>query len=131
MRTTVFALAGVALLVVAGCNASGETRSVTLGTLNDSGVSGNVTLVDVGGGRTRVDIRVQPAGNDDMPSHVHPGSCVDLVSQPKYPLKNVVNGSSTTVVPATLSELMAGDLAINLHRSNEDLATYTACADLR
>jgi len=65
-----------------------------------------------------------------LPAHIHPGSCEDLVPQPKYPLQNVVNGSSTTVVPAGLAELMAGDLAVNLHRSNDDLGTYTACADL-
>jgi hypothetical protein len=28
------------------------------------------------------------------------------------------------------AELTAGRLAINLHKSNEDLRTYTACADL-
>lgn len=131
MRITVALMATASILFAVACQAAGQTRSVTLETLNDSGVIGTVSLVDVGGGMTRVDIRVQTGGNSDMPSHVHPGSCADLVSQPKYPLQNVVNGSSSTVVPATLDELMAGDLAVNLHRSNEDLATYTACADLR
>jgi len=121
----------VAAATLAACNASGETRTVHLDALNESGVSGTVNLVDVGGEMTRIDVRVQPGANNDMPAHIHPGSCAALVPQPEYPLQNVVDGASTTVVPATLAELMAGDLAVNLHRSNDDLATYTACADLR
>jgi hypothetical protein len=114
-----------------GCAAAATSRSVQLDTLNDSRVTGAVTLTDVGRSRTRVEIRVDAAGNADMPAHIHPGSCADLVPQPRYPLVNVVNGVSATEVPASLAELVAGDLAVNLHRSNEDMRTYTACADLR
>ncbi len=120
-----------ALALISACAAPSATRSVQLATLNESGVTGDVTLTDLGAQTTRVEVRVAPGTNLDMPAHIHPGSCAELVPQPKYPLQNVVNGSSTTVVPAPLSELMAGDLAVNLHRSNDDLGTYTACADLK
>lgn len=124
--------AAATIVFVAACAApAAPARTIVLGTLSNSGVTGSVMLTDVGQGKTQVDVRVEPAGNVDMPAHIHPGSCVDLVPQPRYPLSNVVNGASRTVVPASLSDLMAGDLAINLHRSNDDLATYTACADLR
>ena len=113
------------------CAAQGETRTIQLETLSNSGVTGAVTLTDVGQGQTQVDVRVEPAGHLDMPAHIHPGTCVDLVPQPRYPLRNVVNGVSSTVVPASLSDLLGGDQAINIHRSNDDLRTYTACADLR
>ena len=122
-------LAGALLL--AACATAGETRTIQLETLNESGVRGSVTLVETGQGRTRVDVQVEPAGNPDMPAHIHPGTCDDLVPQPKYPLRNVVDGASSTEVPASLAELVAGDLAVNIHRSNDDLRTYTACADLR
>jgi hypothetical protein len=126
---------GIVLLVVVLASAcaspSGESRTITLTTLNDSGVTGNVVLTDIGAGRTRVVVSVDPGGNLDMPAHIHPGSCANLVPQPRYPLRNVAAGSSSTDVPAPLSELLAGDLAINLHHSNDDLQTYTACADLR
>ena len=125
------AVAATIVVIAAGGAAAGETRTIQLGSLNASGVSGALLLVDVGQGRTRVDIQVEPAGNLDMPAHVHPGSCVELIPQPKYPLRNVVDGVSSTVVPASLAELVAGDLAVNVHRSNEDMRTYTACADLR
>jgi hypothetical protein len=103
---------------------------VQLTPLNDSGVTGTVTLVDAGDGRTQVQVRVDPAGNLDMPAHIHPGSCDNLIPQPKHPLENVVNGSSTTIVRASLGELTQGGLAVNLHKSNQDLDTYTACAEL-
>ncbi|HEY7589978.1 MAG TPA: hypothetical protein VH723_03235 [Candidatus Limnocylindrales bacterium] len=133
MRRLVRAAASAALaLVLTACQPSTPRTSVSFGleTLNDSGVTGTVTLTDAGDGRTRVEVRVDPAGNLDMPAHIHPGSCDALVPQPKLPLENVVNGFSATVVPAPLTELTAGGLAVNLHRSNQDLATYTACADL-
>jgi hypothetical protein len=66
-----------------------------------------------------------------MPAHIHPGTCDDLTPQPKFPLENVKAGQSVTVVPATIDELFAGGLAVNIHKSNDDLRTYTACVDIR
>ena len=121
----------LSLLAVLGCQGQAAASTVIqLKTLNASGVTGSVTLVDVGNDRTQVEIKVEPAGNLDMPAHIHPGSCDNLIPQPKHPLQNVVNGTSTTIVRAALAELTDGSLAVNIHRSNDDLATYTACADL-
>jgi hypothetical protein len=117
--------------IVGACQGSPRpTHVVQLTTLNASGVTGTVTLTDVGDGQTLVDIQVEPGGNLDMPAHVHPGTCANLIPQPTHPLENVVNGSSRTTIRATLDELIGGGLAVNLHRSNDDLETYTACADL-
>jgi hypothetical protein len=118
------------LALLTGCAGESRRHTVELTTQNESGVTGTVTLVELDARQSRVEVTVEPAGNPDMPAHIHPGSCESLVPQPKYPLQNVVNGTSTTVVPAGLSELLAGDLAVNLHRSNDDLGTYTACANL-
>ena len=135
MRRVRWSLAGASVVLIVvelvACAAPAATRTVQLETLNASGVSGTVTLTEAGDSRTQVLVSVEPGANPDMPAHIHPGSCENLQPQPKYPLQNVVDGSSTTIVPAGLAELTAGDLAVNLHRSNEDLGTYTACADLR
>ena len=118
------------LALIAGCAAASETGvTIQLETLNESGVTGTVTLTDLGD-RTQVEVDVDPAGHPDMPSHIHPGDCDSLVPQPKYPLRNVVNGTASTIVAVPLSELLVGDLAINLHNSNEDMGAYTACARL-
>jgi hypothetical protein len=123
--------AAAAAVALASCQAATTApRNLNFVTLNDSGVTGSVEFRDVGG-RTEVEVRVEPAGNLDMPAHIHPGTCDDLTPQPKYPLENVRNGVSSTVVPAGIAELFAGQLALNIHRSNDDLRTYTACVDIR
>lgn len=119
------------VLGVAACQGPVEDSvSLQLRTLNDSGVSGTVTLTAIAAGTTRVDVEVDPAGHPDMPAHIHPGTCDDLVPQPRYPLANVVDGHSTSEVPASLAELTAGDAAVNLHASNSEMERYTACVDL-
>jgi hypothetical protein len=121
---------GAGLIIALRPAAAGPTRTIALETLNDSGVTGDVSFTDLDG-RTRVDVTVDPADNPDMPAHIHPGSCADLTPQPKFPLENVKAGTSTTVVPASIDELFAGGLAVNIHKSNSDLKTYTACVDIR
>jgi hypothetical protein len=105
-------------------------RTISLATLNDSGVTGTVSFTDLGD-KTEVELTVDPGVNLDMPAHIHPGTCADLTPQPKFPLENVRNGASTTIVPASMAELFAGNLAVNIHRSNDDLKSYTACVDIR
>lgn len=122
---------GLLVFAVVACAAPAPAAEIELETLSNSGVTGSVVLTPVNDRLTRVEIQVEPAGNMDMPAHIHPGSCADLVSQPEYQLSNILNGRSTTEVPAAIAELLAGDLAVNLHRSNDELGIYTACADLR
>jgi hypothetical protein len=123
-------LAGLALALAACTGQRAASRTLELTTLNDSGVTGSAVLTDLGDGTTRVEVDVDPAGHPDMPAHIHPGTCTNLVPQPTYPLQNVLDGQSETVVEASLDELFAGDLALNLHFSSDDFGTYTACADL-
>ena len=126
-------LAGVfaAVLLASACTGQpADERTVELETLNDSGVTGSAVLTGLGNGSTRVVVDVDPAGHPDMPAHIHPGTCANLVPQPIYPLENVVDGGSETEILATLDELFAGDLALNLHASPKDYETYTACIEL-
>ena len=119
-----------AILLSACASASGTSVELQLQTLNDSGVTGSVVLTPLSDGRTMVEITVDRAGHDDMPAHIHPGTCDELVPQPKYPLANVKAGRSTTDVPVVLDELLQDTVALNLHASNSDMQTYTACVNL-
>ncbi|HET9498251.1 MAG TPA: hypothetical protein VFP83_07990 [Candidatus Limnocylindria bacterium] len=122
-----------ALLLVLGAACASEqasSRTVELETLSDSGVSGTAVLTDLGAGRTRVVVEVDPADYPRMPAHIHPGTCINLVPQPTYPLEDVVDGSSETEIEASLEDLFAGEFALNLHASSNDWETYTACAEL-
>jgi hypothetical protein len=124
--------AATALMLAACSSPAGGDRSVELmlQPLNESGVSGRVTLTALDDATTRVVIDVDSAGHPSMPAHIHPGSCAELVPQPVYALENVIDGQSTTAVSAPLDELLAGGQALNLHRSNEEMDVYTACVDL-
>jgi hypothetical protein len=125
-----FSLGVMVVTVLTACGAAtSQARTITLRTLNGSGVTGTVAFSDLGQ-KTGVEITVNPGGNLDMPAHIHPGTCDNLTPQPKFPLENVKDGVSKTVVPAPIAELFAGGLAVNIHKSNDDLKTYTACVDI-
>lgn len=124
-------LAALLLVLATACAGPQESsRTVQLETLNLSGVTGTAVLTDLGDGTTHVTVEVEPGEYPDMPAHIHPGTCADLVPQPTYPLANVVDGSSETDIDASLEDLFAGDFALNLHASSNDWETYTACAEL-
>jgi hypothetical protein len=120
----------LAVATLGACELGGPaTRTIDIPAVNGSGVSGTVEFAPAGR-KTAVTIRVDPAGNLDMPAHIHPGTCDDMVPQPKFPLESVKDGSSSTVVPATIEELFAGGLALNTHKSNDEMKISTACVNL-
>ena len=120
----------VALLLLAACSPQVSSRTFQLEELNNSGVTGTAVLTDLGDGSTRMVVDVEPAGHPDMPAHVHHGTCAELVPQPLHWLNNVIDGKSETVLPISMADLLAGDLALNLHVSAADMGTYSACVDL-
>ncbi len=104
--------------------------TIKLGTLNNSGESGTATLT-AAGAQTKVVLNItgQPAGAD-QPTHIHEGNCATLNPAPKYPLTDVKDGKSETTVNASLSDLLNGGYAINVHKSASDLPTYVVCGDI-
>ena len=109
---------------------SGETVTVPLQTLNNSGESGTATL-SADGNQTRVVIQLSGAPQGvAQPAHIHAGTCGNLERAPKHGLTNVMNGNSTTMVPAELSTIMSGTNAIAVHKSKDEMKTYVACGNL-
>ena len=113
---------------LSAANSGGDTRS---------GVNGTATLTDMGGGRTQVVVRVSvgPGGSPNMPGHLHTGRCPQ-VGAVIYPLNNVMNGTSTTDVNASLADILAGRgapdnaFAINLHRSPAEANVWVSCGNV-
>jgi hypothetical protein len=110
----------------------GKSVTVRMGAQNKSGESGTARLTAEGADKTRVQINLKgaPKGTE-QPAHIHEGTCAQLDPKPKHGLENVVDGKSTTVVPASLDSLMGGKLAINVHKSKEDIKTYVSCGDIK
>jgi hypothetical protein len=110
-----------------------EAKAVTvrLAEQNNSGEKGSVRLTPQGD-KTKVDVNLKGAPKGvQQPAHIHEGSCAKLDPKPKYPLQNVVDGKSSSEVPAKLDELTGGNMAINVHKSAEDVKTYVACGDIK
>lgn len=106
-----------------------SSMGVALVEQNGSGVSGAAQLIGEAG-KTKVVIEVTGFGTEDMPAHIHAGSC-PTPGEVKFPLNSVKNGKSETIIDVELKELIPElPLAINLHKSASDMQTYTACGDL-
>ena len=102
--------------------------TVKLDEQNGSGESGTAVLRDTAAGLV-VTINLT-GGKGIQPAHIHKGTCATLDPKPAYPLKNVINGKSTTTLKGeTISELQGKD-AINVHKSLKDLPTYVACGNI-
>ena len=106
------------------------SANITLDTLNASGVSGAAKIEEEEGGMVKVTIEVTPNGNLKMPAHIHAGQCGATLGDVVYPLNDVDNGKSETVVSVKFVDLETGGFAINLHKSADDITTYTACGNI-
>jgi hypothetical protein len=97
---------------------------------NGSGQHGTVALKPRGD-KTVIEIHLLGASTTVAePAHIHMGTCAKLDPAPKYPLTAVVDGISETTVDQPMSALVAGGMAVNVHKSAADIKTYVACGDL-
>lgn len=110
---------------------SGEMK-VTLATVNNSGQTGTATLKEVNGATTvTLDLKGNPENGPAQPAHIHLGSCPG-VGEVRYQLTNVVDGKSVTTISATLAQLKQQEpLAINVHKSAQEVDVYVACGELK
>lgn len=108
-----------------------SSLTVALGEQNDTGESGVATLKETNG-QTTVVLEMQNAPEGaSQPAHIHAGACPtpgDVV----YPLTNVVNGYSETVLDADLATIKAQmPLAVNVHKSAAEIKAYVSCGDFQ
>jgi hypothetical protein len=82
------------------------------------------------GTKTEVVLSVKPgAAGVSQPVHIHEGACPG-VGAVKFPLTNVIDGKSTTVVDAQLKDLLTGGFSINVHESTTNAGKYVACGGI-
>lgn len=98
---------------------------------NNSGQTGMVTFSDDGIGKTKVMIDTTGAPKDvPQPAHIHVGPCKSIGAV-KYPLMNVVNGKSETILAVSLDNLLKElPFAVNVHKSAAEAKVYVTCADI-
>jgi predicted Ser/Thr protein kinase len=116
----------------AAATVAGSPRTVTMATLNNSGVSARATFTDVGNGNVRVEITAQGAGKGPQPAHIHEGPCTMSGNSPlKFTLAPVVNGTSVSVIPATWEQLTATPQMIHMHKSQDELGIIVCCGTIQ
>jgi len=106
-----------------------ESLTVTLSAQNNSGESGTATMKREGG-KTKVKLDLAAAPSTPQPAHVHTGSCENLGGV-KYPLTASVEGESETTLNVSFTQLLSElPLAINVHKSSEEVNVYVACGNI-
>jgi hypothetical protein len=93
-----------------------------------AGESGRAVLRDTKAGL--VVMLTLTGGKGIQPAHIHKGSCAKLDPKPWYPLKNVINGKSTTTIAGVTIGEIIGKSAINVHKSLKEIPVYVACGDV-
>jgi len=123
-----------------GMGQSDEGVKLNLLPQNNSGIAGTATLENADG-KTKVMLKLTRVSTGvtgllgvllgaTHPAHIHYGSCANLGAI-KYPLASTVDGKSQTTINVSLADIKAGlPLAINVHKSLEEIGTYVACADI-
>ena len=130
MKATILVTAVLAAACTSALAQDSGIKKVTvrMHAVEKSGESGTARLTSLGSDRTQVDINLKGAPKGvPQPAHIHEGTCDKLNPQPKWGLNNVVDGKSSTQVPAGLDELQSGTFAINVHKSEKDISTYFSC----
>ena len=107
-----------------------DVVTVTLEAQNASAQSGSATLTPQGDA-TRVVILLGNAPQGvAQPAHIHLGQCDRLDPAPKWKLEAVKDGQSTTVVPVPLDRILQDKVAINVHKSAEEVQVYVSCGNI-
>ncbi len=111
--------------------ASEISMTVVLSAQNDSDQSGVATLASENG-KTTVSIQLDSSPEGvSQPAHIHMGACPNP-GEVVYPLTNVMDGTSETVLEVTLDTLRSElPLVVNVHKSTTESGTYVSCGDLK
>jgi len=131
------AMALLALLAFSGGSvlADHETNTIVMMEQNNSGQSGTATFTLSDDEQTvTVEINISGGTDEPQPAHIHIGSCDNLDPKPFFPLNDVVNGRSVTVITEEdvedLDYEASNQFAINVHKSAAEAEIYVACGDI-
>ena len=127
------AATGAGMLTASAQMAPGDSGAGTqlgMQQQNNSGEIGTVTLYRHGS-KTQVVLDLKGAPAHAQPAHIHRGhSCDAIDPKPTFPLANVVNGKSSTLVPMSEEKLLSGNYAVNVHASPQNIPHYVSCGAL-
>jgi LPXTG-motif cell wall-anchored protein len=121
-------LALLMLFVSSSSAVAQQSVTVTIGPGRDDGSGTGTATLTAQGNQTQVVLRVGTT-NPEMLAHIHADACPG-VGAVVFPLTNVMNGASTTIIDAPLATVLGQGRAINLHKSPQDAGVYVGCGNL-
>lgn len=131
------AMALLALMTFTGGSvfARSQTTVIKMMEQNNSGQSGTATFYLSDDNKTlTVEIDISGGSSVPQPAHIHTGTCANLDPKPFYPLNDLVNGKSVTVITeadiANLDYEVSNQFAVNVHKSHEEASVYVSCGDI-
>jgi LPXTG-motif cell wall-anchored protein len=80
------------------------------------------------GSQTQVVVRVTTT-NPEMIGHIHADVCPG-VGAVVFPLTNIRGGTSTTMIDAPLSDVLAQGKSVNLHKAPDQSGVYVGCGTI-
>lgn len=130
-KATFVVIIALALFALSSTLVFAHDAIVTMNEQNGSGQNGTALLVGLEDGTTVVILDITSNGTTEpQPAHIHAGTCANLDPKPAFPLNNVVDGTSETIVPIDTHDLTDGTFAINVHKSATEASVYTSCGDI-
>jgi hypothetical protein len=103
-----------------------EADTADLEEQNDSGIDGEVTIVEDG---DQVTVTVEVSDPSAGPVHLYEGSCDDLAASPAAESITEIDGATGATLPVTPDQLDEDDYAVVVHVSDSD-PTPAACATI-
>lgn len=104
--------------------------TINLGPGRDGDQTPATAVLTSQGAKTEVVVNVKPGPvGVQQPIHIHEGACPG-VGAVKFPLTNVQEGKSITVVDVALKDLLTGGYSINVHESTTSASKYVACGGI-
>lgn len=89
---------------------------------------GQAFLFELAEGVTVVIVSIEPGAEGVLqPAHLHTGTC-DSPGAIVYPLASVLNGEAFSVISASLDDVLAQGLILNVHLSEDEPDVYVSCA---
>ena len=118
----------------AQAGATGTTQMFTLEQVNGSSFTGQVTVTDLGMGKSRLAVTLNAPANADKDAdhkqHIHSGTCA-APGPVLHPLDDIEGNGKPTEdeVAMGLSDLTAGNHIVNVHEAGGDRPI--ACVELK
>lgn len=108
-----------------------KTQIAQLSEMNSSGITGEAILTEYENNLFVAIKLVDYTPNISLPAHIHYGTCEEL-GEIIYPLMDVDSGESVTEIDTNFKELKKlTPIAINIHKSSNQMGTSVSCAQLK